>query len=59
MIQEWEYETWLTLMEWNEVKSNLVLMGSQGWELVAVVKHLIIFKQYIFKRPKKIALCSK
>jgi hypothetical protein len=55
MIQQWEYETYLTFLEWAENKYNLKLMGSQGWELIAVVRHLIIFKQYIFKRPKSIS----
>lgn len=51
--QEWEYETWFTFFEMEDVRKNLLLMGSQGWELTTVVRHLLIFKQYIFKRPKQ------
>ena len=50
---QWEYEMMDSILTWTMgggLKSDLKLMGSQGWDLVSVSPFLFIFRLYIFKR---------
>lgn len=51
MVQKWEYENYMLINAFSNVKANLNLMGSQGWELCHTIQHFFIFTMYIFKRP--------
>lgn len=50
-IQQWEYEYVDMFVGFSNLKANLDLMGSQGWELVCVTK-IFLLQTFIFKRPK-------
>jgi hypothetical protein len=55
-VQQWEYEAFVSILDWTSgggVKSDLKLMGSQGWELVIIKTFCFIFDTYYFKRPKQ------
>ena len=54
-VQQWEYETIDSIGVWTMgggLRNDLNLMGSQGWELVSTSSFLLIFRIFIFKKPK-------